>query len=170
MNLDFFIFHYLNQFAGQNIIFDNLAIFFAKYFGYVLILFLIIFLFKKFKKRFFVIIKAFLAGILSRLVFTNIIRWIWERQRPFVENQVNLLLTHETSPSFPSGHAAFYFAISTIIYSYNKKIGLLFFIGTFLISLARVFCGVHWPLDILGGLIVGIFSGWLINKIFKKYF
>ena len=82
---------------------------------------------------------------------------------------MNLLLSHEATSSFPSGHAAFYFALSTIIYFYNKKAGLLFLFASFLISISRVFVGIHWPFDIFAGAIVGIFSGWIILKISKKF-
>jgi len=100
-------------------------------------------------------------------VIVELIRWIWQRPRPFVQNNVNLLLTHNAS-AFPSGHAAFFFAVSTIVYFYNKKAGILFFIASFLICLARVFSGIHWPLDILAGAIVGVLSGWVVHKILKK--
>ena len=193
MNLDFYIFEKINQFASQYDFLDKLAIFFAKYFEYFLILFLLLFLIKNpaperssvldqsrtapmesglvrgLKKYWLMIGQAFGAAILSRFVITNIIRWIWERPRPFVENQVNLLISHELTSSFPSGHAAFYFALSTVIYFYNKKVGVLFFIGSFLITLARVFSGVHWPSDILVGALTGIFSGWLVFKITKRF-
>ncbi len=169
MNVDFYLFEKINQFAGRFPFLDNIAIFFAKYFEYFLIFFLLLFLIKNFKKYWLMIIQSFGAAILSRFVITNIIRWIWERPRPFVENNVNLLLSHDPSGSFPSGHAAFYFAIATIVYFYNKKIGVLFFVASFLISLARVFSGVHWPSDILVGALVGIFSGWLVFKITKRF-
>ncbi len=169
MNVDFYLFEKINQFAGRFPFLDNIAIFFAKYFEYFLIFFLLLFLIKNFKKYWLMIIQSFVAAILSRFVITNIIRWIWERPRPFVGNNVNLLLSHDSSSSFPSGHAAFYFAIATIVYFYNKKIGVLFFVASFLISLARVFSGVHWPSDILVGALVGIFSGWLVFKITKRF-
>lgn len=169
MNLDFYLFANLNQFAGKWIYLDALAIFFAKYFEYVLILFLLLFLLKNFRKYRPMIIQAFGAAILARFVVVNIIRWLWYRPRPFVENHITLLIDKLNQASFPSGHAAFYFAISIIVYSYNKKAGTLFFIASFLISISRVFVGVHWPLDILAGAIVGIFSGWLIMKISRKF-
>ena len=207
-NIDFFIFQQINNWAGQWAWLDMLAIFFAEYLGYVLVFCLLLFLAKNLKKYWPMIWQAILAGILSRLVFTEIIRWIFPKSRPFIENNVNLLLNHTNSSAFPSGHAAFYFAIAAVVYFhvkrekskrasslglpserenvpqifwrgltprqkigvhfYNKKIGLLFFIVSFLICISRVFCGIHWPLDILAGAIVGIFSGWLIIKIFKK--
>jgi undecaprenyl-diphosphatase len=70
----------------------------------------------------------------------------------------------------PSGHATLFFALSAVIYFYNKKLGIFCFISSTLIVLARVFGGIHWPSDVLAGAIIGILSGWLINKLFRNYF
>lgn len=170
MNIDTYLFSQINGLAGKSTCLDSAAIFFARYFEYFLILALLLFLAKNLKKYWPMVIQAFSAAILSRFVLTNIIRWLWFRPRPFVQNHINLLFSYnQTEPSFPSGHAAFYFAIATVTYFYNRKAGILFFFASFLISISRVFSGIHWPSDILAGAVVGIFSGWLINKIFKKF-
>ena len=166
--MDASIFNLINQFALKWFWLDVLAIFLAEYFGYVLLFSLLLFLAVRFKKYFKMIIEAIISAILARFVIVELIRWIWQKPRPFVENNVNLLLTHNAS-AFPSGHAAFFFAISTIIYLYNKKAGIFFFIASFLICLARVFTGIHWPLDILAGAVVGVFSGYLIHRVSKKF-
>jgi len=116
------------------------------------------------------VISALSAAVFARFVIVEIIRYFLLRPRPFIENHINLLLDKLNEFSFPSGHAAFFFALSTVIYYQNKRIGLVFFVASLLISFSRIFVGVHWPTDILVGAIVGIFSGWLINKISKKYF
>ncbi len=166
--LDYLIFEKINSLAGKYPVLDAIAIFFAKYFDYLLIFLILLFLLKNFKKYWRPVANAISAGFLARLVLAEMIRFFYKRPRPFVENKVNLLLNHSSSSSFPSGHAAFYFAISTVIYSYNKKAGYLFFLTSFLISFSRIFCGIHWPSDILGGALIGIFSGWLILKFIKK--
>lgn len=167
---DFYIFQKINQFAGQSKFLDLIAIFFADYLGYILILFLLVVLFKNFKKYRSMLAQAAIAAILARLVIVNIIRSLWYRPRPFIENQINLIIGSINQASFPSGHAAFYFAISTIVYFYNKKTGILFFIASFLMGISRVFSGVHWPTDILVGALVGIFSALLVLKFcgYKK--
>ncbi len=167
--MDLFLFNQINQFAGKWNWLDDSAVFFAKYFEYFLILCLFLFLVIRFKKYWRMVVEAFIAAILARLVIVDFIRWLWPRSRPFIENNINLLLNYPNEASFPSGHAAFYFAIATIVFFYNKKAGVLFYLAAFLISLSRVFVGIHWPSDILAGAIVGIFSGWLINKIFKIF-
>jgi undecaprenyl-diphosphatase len=165
---DYLVFEKINSLAGKYPVLDAMAIFFAKYFDYFLIFIVFLFLLKNFKKYWRPVVKTVSAGVLARLGFTEIIRFFYKRPRPFVENKVNLLFNYSSSSSFPSGHAAFYFAVSIIIYSYNKKAGYLFFIASFLISLSRVFVGIHWPSDILGGAIVGIISGIIILKLFSK--
>ena len=190
MNIDLFIFQSINQLAFKCFWLDFLAIFFAEYFQYVLIFFLLIFLLKNFKKYWSMVFLAFFSAVFSRFVIVEIIRYFLPRARPFVENSVNLLINHLKAPSFPSGHAAFYFALATIVFLYLKKVypvrkelsngvyprpkfwwgaGLLFFFASFLISISRVFCGIHWPSDILIGAVVGVLSAFLIFYSFRKF-
>ncbi len=112
---------------------------------------------------------ALAAVILSRLVITEIIRWLWFRPRPFVDHTVNSLLAHENTGSFPSGHAAFFFALAMAVYLFNQRAGQWLFGAAILISLARVYVGVHYPIDILAGALIGIFSGWLVYSLFNRY-
>lgn len=165
--MDYLIFQYLNSFALKYLWLDVVAIFFARYFGWVLVGILILFLIKNFKKYWKMVATVFVSAILARFIITEVIRWLWSRTRPFIGEEINLLLPHRLTGSFPSGHAAFFFALSLIVYFYNKKAGILFFIASALIGVSRVFSGLHWPSDILVGAIVGLFSAWLINKIFK---
>ena len=106
ISLDMRIFNGVNQFAFKYFWLDALAIFFAKYFGYILVFLLLSFLFwpsktkkaewsdflfENLKKYWLMIVQAFLAGILARFVIVDIIRWFFDRPRPFVENHVNFL-------------------------------------------------------------------------------
>ncbi|TSC92409.1 MAG: PAP2 (Type 2 phosphatidic acid phosphatase) family protein, partial [Candidatus Berkelbacteria bacterium Licking1014_85] len=101
--MDFLIFQRINNLAGKSVCFDSLAIFFAEYLGYVLVAVLLLFLLKDWKKYWQITAKAFGAAILARFGITELIRFFWDRPRPFLENQVNLLLSHEATSSFPSG-------------------------------------------------------------------
>lgn len=169
MNIDLYFFSFINGLAGRWPWLDWAGIFLAKYFEYVLLFCLVLFLAKDFKKYWRMVAEAFIAAIFVRFVLAEIIRRIWFRPRPFVDNHVNLLIPHNANEaSFPSGHASFYFALSTIIYTYNKKAGILFYIASFLISFARIFVGIHWPSDILAGAVIGTAMGLILNKLFKK--
>ncbi|MDP2741722.1 MAG: phosphatase PAP2 family protein [bacterium] len=169
MNLDLYILNLINGLAGKWTGLDYLAIFFAEYFEYFLLLLLFLFFILRVKKYWKIVFISLSSAVISRFVVAEIIRFLWFRPRPFVENSVNLLINHDpTESSFPSGHASFYFALSTAIYFYNKKLGILFYIGTFLIVISRVFVGIHWPSDILAGALLGIFIGWLTNRVFKR--
>jgi undecaprenyl-diphosphatase len=168
--MDHLIFQQINNLALKNLYLDEVAIFCASFLGYILIGILFVLLIKNFKKYYKVVAQAFISGIFARFIIVEIIRFIWDRPRPFISDSVNLLIRHSPSASFPSGHATFFFALSTLIYLYNKKIGILFLIASFLISISRVFCGIHWPLDILAGALVGILSALIIKRIFEKLF
>jgi len=150
MNLDILIFQQINGLADKYPYLDALGVFLAEYFIYIL---------------------GGVALLLFRKNFgiAELIRLFWSRPRPFVENNVNLLIEKTSEPSFPSGHASACFALSYIVYHYNKKAGIVFFVASFLVSIARVFVGVHWPSDILGGAVVGVFAGWIIIKLSQRF-
>jgi undecaprenyl-diphosphatase len=161
------LFELINQYAGKNQFLDYLAVFFSEYLQYVLVLVFVVLLIKNFNKYQSLFLKVAASAILGRIVITEMIRSIWFVQRPFVENSVNLLMEHSPSASFPSGHASLFFAVSTAVFFYNKKAGAFLFVLSVLVSVSRVFAGVHWPADVIVGAVVGILSGWAINKILK---
>lgn len=171
-NVDIVLFQYINNFAGRYLWLDAVGIFFAKYAEYVLVGSLATFLVINTKKYWPMVWQGSVSAIFSRFVITEIIRWLWLRPRPFIENEVNLLIEKVNEASFPSGHAAFYFALSTVVFFYNKKTGLLFFLASLLITIYRVFVGVHWPSDILAGALIGMFSGvgvFFLSRRFSAY-
>ena len=170
MNIDLYLFNLINQFAGRWVWLDYVAMFCADYLGYVLLLLLLVLLAVNYKKYWKMIIEAVIAAAITRFVLADFIRWLWFKPRPFVaENFIPLIDQSPKEAAFPSGHASFFFALSTIVYFYNKKLGILFYVASFFIVISRVFVGVHWPLDILAGAILGILMGWILNKLFRKH-
>lgn len=169
MNLDLYLFNLINQFAGRWARLDYLGMFLAQYFEYFLLLCLLLFLAVNFKKYWRMVAESVVVAVFTRFVLAEIIRWLWFRPRPFVSlNFVPLVDQSPAEASFPSGHASFYFALSTIIYCYNKKAGILFYIASFFIAISRIFVGIHWPSDILAGAVLGVLVGWVLNRVFKK--
>jgi len=170
MNIDLFLFNLIHQFAGRWAWLDYFMKFCAQYLAYVLVVVLLIFLVVNFKKYWKMVAEALIAAAITRFVLTGFIRWLWFRPRPFVAlNFLPLIDQNPKEASFPSGHASFFFALSTIVYFYNRKAGILFYVASFLIVLGRVFVGIHWPLDVLAGAILGILTGWALNWLFRKY-
>jgi undecaprenyl-diphosphatase len=167
--LNTFLFQKINSLAGQYIWLDKLGVFFATYSGYILLVVLVlIFIFKRQKIVRFMVLTALISAGISRGIITTIIRFFYHHPRPFDVLAVKQLIP-ESDYSFPSGHAAFYFALSMGVYFYNKKLGVIFFAVSALMGIARIFAGVHWPADILGGALIGIVTALLVNFCARKY-
>ena len=170
MALDINFFYFFNNLAEQSRIFDLLVIFLAGYFRYLLIVIFIMFLFfsgyaKPDKLRIFWV--TVISIIVARLGVTELIRFFYHRPRPFVTYQVHQLIS-ENGWSFPSGHSAFFFAMATAIYLYNKKWGVGFFLAAILMNISRIIAGVHYPSDILGGAIIGMAVAYIVFYFTKR--
>ena len=102
-----------------------------------------------------------LVGI-SALSISNVVVWLFnitlERARPFVEHgdQLNLLFYPPTDPSFPANPVAVGFAAATAAWTINRKFGWWMFAAASLFGFSRLYAGVFYPSDIVGGAVVGI--------------
>ena len=101
-------------------------------------------------------------------MITEVIRYFYHRPRPYVQYSDIHALFNVNQWSFPSGHATIFFSIATTIFFYNKKLGILLFIAAIIISFGRVAAGVHFPTDILAGLLIGTGAAYLVFHIFQK--
>jgi undecaprenyl-diphosphatase len=91
-------------------------------------------------------------------LFVVISNGLYIRPRPFNElspDSVHLLFYRPTDPSFPSNLAAVLFALAVPIFVKNKVYGSVLLVIAILGSFGRVFMGVHYPLDVLGGAAFG---------------
>ncbi len=78
-----------------------------------------------------------------------------------------------TSFSFPSNHASNSFALATLIALLNRNIAPLTFTLAGLVSISRVYLGVHYPTDILAGAVCGIvmgYFGYLFHQKISPFF
>ena len=77
------------------------------------------------------------------------------RDRPFVSHDLNVLFYEPTDSSFPANAAAVGFAVATAVFMRHRRLGLAMYGLAFLWAFGRVYAGVHYPTDILGGAAIG---------------
>jgi len=166
--MDIIIFNAIHSLAGQLKFLDWIAVFLAKYLPYLLALGALIFILKQglWKTKFFVFIFIALTTVLSRGILTETIRFLYQRQRPFEVLGFSPLVPND-DPSFPSGHAAMFFALALAMFKFNKRLGLWFLVLAFLVGLARIFAGIHWPSDIFGGFVIALVSFLVVVRLIK---
>ena len=109
-----------------------------------------------------------MAALLVDVLLCNVlIKNLVARTRPFdVNTAVQLLVAKPRDYSFPSGHTAASFASVTALYlAGEKKMWKAALVLAVLIALTRLYMYVHYPTDIIGGVVFGSLSGYLGYKI-----
>lgn len=76
--------------------------------------------------------------------------------RPFVVDHFTPLIPHSPDNGFPSDHTIISAAMASIVYPYSKKISMLLWVLTLLVSASRVYAGIHHPIDIIGSIVIAI--------------
>lgn len=113
---------------------------------------------------------ALITVAISDPVSSQIVKPIFERHRPcHPDNPVqgaHLLLGFKSSGSFPSSHATNMFAQAMLLTLFYRAKWPIFFGFASLIGFSRIYVGVHYPGDVLGGVVLGVTIGFMVYFIF----
>ncbi len=136
------------------------------------VLFFILIFWKFSRKEALYVTLTIIALIIFILVATDLTKEFYERLRPNNNTQINSIIRVIKNPagfSFFSGHASSSFSITTLIVLFLRKRikwSWIFYVWPLLFALSRIYLGVHYPVDIIVGAMVGILSALAFYKIY----
>lgn len=170
-SLDISIFRTINNLAAIKAL-DPIGIFFAKYSIYVLAIFLV---FKWVQKRnddqYRVnLLISILTAVSSELVGKLIAGKLYYHTQPFtVLNEVHQLIPKDVGNSYPSDHTIIFFSFMIILFLGTKTWSRYnYLLVAILVSLSRIFVGVHYPSDVLTGMLISILIGIIWYQLLAK--
>ena len=138
------------------------------------LLFIYLFFRKFSRKKALAMIAMLLFLVVLITTLTDLTKEAVARLRPNNDEEINTLIRIIRSPtnySFFSGHASSSFSITTLVVLFLRrefKWSWLFYIWPLLFVASRIYVGVHFPVDIIVGTFVGIFSALFVYLLYKR--
>ncbi|HTY35675.1 MAG TPA: phosphatase PAP2 family protein [Bacteroidota bacterium] len=106
--------------------------------------------------------------VLSDQLSSSVLKYIIERARPCHElSNVHLLVGCGSGYSFPSSHAVNNFAGALVLSYFLPRWTWAFFTFASVIAFSRIYVGVHYPSDVLGGAVIGLFIAGIVIFVFR---
>ncbi len=130
---------------------------------------LLFLIFKKTRKAGFTILISYaLVFLVGQFALKDLVA----RARPcHIDETVALLVERPDSFSFPSTHTAWAFAAAASVFAWHKKSGLLVGLAALIVAFGRLYLFVHFPTDVLAGIVLGVLAAilaWLIVRAISK--
>ncbi len=178
-NINEQVFFFINRVGGKSDILDQLFLFITHIFVPAILIVILVW--------FFVVLPRSSTTLLEKFrwyrqggIFLFIMSIVWviiesiktavafPRPQEFLQG-VQVLSTFGSFDSFPSAHSALAFAMATFIYKYSKSAGKILFFIAFLVAVSRIFVGVHFPLDVIVGAVIGVVVTKALQRVFSRY-
>lgn len=175
LQLDHTLFEAINNGLQNSFLDTVLPLWRNKYIWIPAYLFLITFLVVNFQKRGLLIIAvAVLTIAIADMTSSEILKKSIQRLRPcktaHLADQVHLLVPCGSGYSFPSSHATNHFALAFFLIGVAgtrfSKIKLPLLLWAASIAISQVYVGVHFPLDVLGGTLLGSLIGFTMSRLY----
>lgn len=159
----------INSLAGRYSALDLLAIFVAKYVIFLLVLSIAVTWFVRTDRAMwrFRAISCGMAVAAGLLLNQGILLFV-SRVRPYDLGLTHLIVEKSADPSFPSDHATVVFAIAFMLILLRDRFAVPYLILAVFVALARVFIGVHFFSDIMGGAMTALIGAVLVAVFYKS--
>ncbi|MBE7024201.1 MAG: phosphatase PAP2 family protein [Ruminococcaceae bacterium] len=121
---------------------------------------------KRYRKSGFVFAGALILGLIfGNLIMKNIIA----RPRPCeLFEGIDMLIKIPSDPSFPSGHTLASFISAFVLFDVKKILGIIAIVPATLMALSRMYLFVHFPTDILGGIVLALIIYFIVRSFLKR--
>ena len=161
------LFNTINGWPGNRLA-DNLMIFAAKDLIFLAFVAFLVAAARAYRRRGLPVLIGSGVTLAFAFGFGLIAASLHTEKRPFQSHHAQLLINHAPGQSFPSDHAtaAFALALATLVFL-SRPIGAALLAAAVLIGFARIYCGVHYPADILGSFFVSLLAlpiGWAVHN------
>ncbi len=135
--------------------------------GTVWIVIAVVFLFFRKTRRFGICMLVCLA--VNAILGEKIIKPLVCRERPCTLRPIaDMLIARPSSYSFPSGHSASSFTAATALFLNHRRFGIAAYILAACIAFSRLYCYVHFPTDVLCGILLGVCVAYAVTTLLKK--
>lgn len=146
-----------------------LGTFAAKYLCYLFPL-VLVYQCLRYRNQWALVIVIFIALLVS-IAASQLIQHFYFANRPFADGLVINLIQHSPNSSFPSDHTLFASTIAFgFVFARLYKVGFFLVVMALIVGWGRIYMGLHYPLDVLGGFFLGMLSAFVCIKGFLASF
>lgn len=147
---------------------DYVFILGAKYLYLIIVVIAIIYSFKQKKGKQKQIVIFSLIALPISYIIAKIGGFLFYNPRPFVVEKFTPLVSHSADNGFLSDHTLLSAAIAFVIFTFNKKLGIILIGVTLLVGLSRVYVGIHHFIDIIGSIVLTGIVAFVVHRFLKK--
>jgi undecaprenyl-diphosphatase len=120
------------------------------------------------RRRLALFTSVLLAVLLASALTDNVLKPLFSRERPYVSMSGGVIGARPEGASFPSGHSANAFAGAFVLSRVAAPAAVVWWAFAAMIAYSRVYLGVHYPLDVIAGALVGIGCGILAMRLIGR--
>jgi undecaprenyl-diphosphatase len=169
-DLDYFLFHLINHSLNNEILSPLMIFVSSRWFGVLVLLGIIVYARKR-PYFWWVLLGVVIVTVLADKANYIFLKPYFARLRPCKDPNIDAIIVYSCSGrfGFPSNHSLNGFLVAFLFTKYIPKCGYIFITIAALVGFSRIYLGVHYPLDILGGAALAFCLSYGIVSLLQRY-